>query len=427
MRNLAFCVAHRAERRPLPRSRCSRLGRRKAKTTCSGRLRLSTPSSAKRYCSSNRTRKRLSGSVCGTRRRVGTSYPLLKMRSLSQQLTVGPNGMMMHCLYNRRIDQIPAPQEQMPLPQRIPRQWFDQHALYGTHSGLNGSHSETLGDHRLQLVEHMELVCDRRHETCSPAGFIESPRPPHSVVRRNKPSILGKPLQGNFKTMPKRVAGRGGHEDWNSPDGTMIHLRGVLNRQPRIIAPQAGIHFTGFQKAQEFSGGIHAADGDDEIGKRVAKRVQQYRYYGRIDSAEAKSTCWCRRTRVPKASEIVREYQNFTGLANDLCTVVRKLHTGAAASKHSLAKHPLDTTQLRAHGRLSESECGSRPSDTSQIRYRTQYAQMAQLQLHKDTSIRMNRVLLCANKKEVDPLSRARSAGISYRKTSVMRDPSDPI
>lgn len=333
----------------------------------------------------------------------------------------------MNCLYNRRVDQIPAPQEQVPLPQRIPCQGFDQYPVHRTHSGLNGSHSETFGDHRLQLVEHMELVRDRRHEACRPAGFIKSPRPSHPIIRRNKPSILGKPLQGNFKAMPKWMGGRGGHEDRNSPDGTMIQFRGVLNRQPRVVASQAGIQFTGFQKAQEFPGRIHAADGDNEIGKRIAKRVQQHRHHGRIDSPETKAACWRRRTRAPKASQIVRKRQNFTGLANDLCTIVRELHTGATASEHSLAKHPLDTTQLRAHGRLSVSECGSRSSYTSQICYRTQYAQVAQLQLHEDTSIRMNRVLLCACKKKVGPLSRARSAGISHRTTNVMSEPSDPI
>ncbi|KUN35769.1 hypothetical protein AQJ30_24135 [Streptomyces longwoodensis] len=75
------------------------------------------------------------------------------MWSLSQQLAVGADRMVVQSFCYGCLDGFLTPDEKIALPQRVSCQRLDQDSVDGTQGGLNGCHPQTSGDHRLQLIE----------------------------------------------------------------------------------------------------------------------------------------------------------------------------------------------------------------------------------------------------------------------------------
>lgn len=145
----------------------------------------------------------------------------------------------------RRLDRIPPPDEQMPLPQRIPREGFNQYSAHRAHGGLDGGHPQTLGDHRLQLVEHVELVGDGGPESRGPTSVVEGAGPAHPVVRGDEPRVLRQVGQGHLQPVRQWVIGRGGHEHRDGSDSSVVQLRRVSKRQPWVVATQGDVELAG--------------------------------------------------------------------------------------------------------------------------------------------------------------------------------------
>ena len=272
--------------------------------------------------------------------------PLLQVWSSGQQVSVDTDRVVMHGLGHGTLHGLSAPDQQMPLPQGVSGQRFDQDPGNGAHGGLDGGHPEALGDHRLELLEYVELVCVSGFEARSPTGVVEGLRPPDTVVRGDEPGVLGQLFQRYLDTMCQRVAGRHGDEDRDGVDGAVRQGRGVRQRHPRVGDPQCGVEFAGLQQPEEVTGGVHAADGHLQVRADIAEDVQQCRNDRCVGDAETQDSGHRRRVTCAAPPQRIGADQDVTCLTHDFRTERGQLHAGAAASEESFPEHPLDAVQL---------------------------------------------------------------------------------